>query len=238
MLHSQGTREAHRYDNWNTSRRGRGGSKTAELRSEEVDPAGVESDASGKDQVDVWSEGSDSKPVNVEVGHGESEDEDEELYIFPQCAPAPAPAAVPKERAAQLPSLTPAASSEGRTASPAPLTTSDVSGGRATPATVVSVNKGFGPAEFEGLRFSSSPSVGREGSDRVLNEDAQDSPVPSTREMETGEAIPPPVLGRREAARLKWTAKGPTRTVGGRRRGDVRRLQALHGAALVTREMG
>ena len=35
--------------------RRRGGSKTAELRSEEVEPAGVESDASGKDQVDVWS---------------------------------------------------------------------------------------------------------------------------------------------------------------------------------------
>ena len=63
--------------------RRRGGSKTTELRSEEVEPAGVESDASGKDQVDVWSEGSDSKPVNVEVGCGESEDEDEELYIFP-----------------------------------------------------------------------------------------------------------------------------------------------------------
>ena len=57
-----------------TIRRGRRGSKTAELRSEEVGPAGVESDASGKDQVDVWSEGSDSKPVNVEVGCGESED--------------------------------------------------------------------------------------------------------------------------------------------------------------------
>ena len=113
----------------------------------------MESDASGKDQVDVWSEGSDSKPVNVEVGCGESEDEDEELYIFPQCAPTPAPAAAPKGRAAQLPSLTPAASSERRAASPAPLTTADVSGGRATPATVVSVNEGFGPAKFEGLGF-------------------------------------------------------------------------------------
>ena len=172
MLHSQGAREAHPYDNENTSRRGRGGSKTAELRSEEVESAGVESDASGKDQVDVWSEGSESKPVNVEVDCRESEDDDEELYIFPQCAPAPAPAAALKERAAQLPSLTPA------------------------------------------------------------------SPVPSTREMETGEAIPPPVLGGREAARLKWTAKGPTGTVEGRTRGDVRRLQALHGAALVAREMG
>ena len=185
--------------------RGRGGSKTAELRSEEVEPTGVESDASGKDQVDVWSEGSDSKPVNVEVGCGESEDEDEELYIFPQCAPAPAPAADPKERAAQLPSLTPADSSEGKAAPPVPLTTTDVSGGRATPATVVSVKERFGPAEFEGLGVSSSPSVGREGSDRVLNEDAQESPVPSTREMKTGEAIPPPVLGGREAARFKWT---------------------------------
>ena len=141
--------------------------------------------------------------------------------------------------AAQLPSLTPAASSEKRAASPAPLTTADVSGGRTTPATVVSVNKRFGPAEFEGLGVSSSPSFGREGSDRVLNEDAQESPVPSTtREIETGEAIPPPVLGGRDAARLKWTAKGPTGTVEGRTRGDVRRLQALHGAALVAREMG
>ena len=199
----------------------------------------MESDASGKDQVDVWSEGSDSKPVNVEIGCGESEDEDEELYIFPQCAPAPAPAAAPERRASQLPSLTPAASSEGRTASPAPLkTTADVSGGRATPVTVVSVNEGSGPAEFEGSGVSSSPSVGREGSDRVFNEDAQESPVPSTRGTETGEAIPPPVLGGREAARLKWAAEGPTGTVEGRTRGDVRRLQALHGAALVAREMG
>ena len=62
--------------------------------------------------------------------------------------------------------------------------------------------------------------------------------MPSTKEMETGEAIPPPVLGGREAARLKWIEKGPTGTVEGRTRGDVRRLQALHGAALVAREMG
>ena len=71
--------------------RGRGGSKTAELRTKEVETAGVEPDASRKDQADVWSEGSDSKPVNVEAGCGESEDDDEELYIFPQCAPAPTP---------------------------------------------------------------------------------------------------------------------------------------------------
>ena len=203
VLHSQGTREAHRHDNGNTSRRGRGGSKTAELRSEEVEPAEVESDASGQDQVDVWSEGSDSKPINVKVGCGESEGEDEELYTFPECASALAPATAPKGRAAQLPSLTPAVSSEGRAASPAPLTTADVSGGRATPATVVSVKEGSGPVEFEGSGVSSSPSVGREGSDRVLNEDTQESPVPSTRGTETGEAIPPPVLGGREAARLK-----------------------------------
>ena len=82
------------------------------------------------------------------------------------------------------------------------------------------------------------PNVSREGSDRVLNEDAQESPVPSTRGTETGEAIPPPVLGGREAARLKWTAEGPSGSVEGRTRGDVRRLQALHGAALVAREMG
>ena len=112
------------------------------------------------------------------------------------------------------------------------------SGGRATPATVVSVNEGSGHAEFEGSGVSSSPSVSREGSGRVLNEDAQESPVPSTRGTEIGEAIPPPVLGGREAARLKWTAGGPTETVEGRTRGDVRRLQALHGAALVAREMG
>ena len=60
----------------------------------------------------------------------------------------------------------------------------------------------------------------------------------STRGTETGEAIPPPVLGGREAARLKWTAEGPTGTMEGRTRGDVRRLQALHGAALVAGEMG
>ena len=169
---AKGTREAHRYDNGNTSRRGGEGSKTAKLRSEEVETAGVKSNESGKDQVDVWSEGSDSKPVNVEVGGGDSEDDDEELYIFPQCAPAPAPAAAPKGRAAQLPSLTPAASSEGRAASPAPLTTADVSGGRVTPVTVVSVNEGYGSAEFEGSWVSSSPSVGHEDLDCVLNEDA------------------------------------------------------------------
>ena len=218
--------------------RGRGGSKTAELLSEEVERAGVESDASRKNQAGVWSEGSDSKPVNVEAGCGESGDEDEELYIFPQCASAPAPAAAPKGRAAQPPSLTPASTSEGRAASPAPLTTADVYGGRATPATVVFVNEGPGPAEFEGSGVSTSPSVGRERSDRVLNEDAQESPVSSTRGTETDEAIPPPVLGTREAARLRWTAEGSTGTVEGRTRGDVRRLQAIHGAALVAREMG
>ena len=221
MLHSQGTRKAHRYDNGNTSRRGRGGSKTTELRSEEVEPAGVESGASGKDQVNVWSKGSDSKSVNVQVGCGESKDADEELYIFPQCAPAPAPAATPTGRAALLPSLTPAGTSEGRAASPAPLTTADVSGGRATPATVVSVNVGSGFAEFEGSGVSSSPRVSREGSDRVLNEDTQESPVPSTRGAETGEATPPPVLGGREAARLKWTAEDPVPSTRGAETGEA-----------------
>ena len=90
---------------------GRGELKTAELRPEEVEPAGMESDASRKDQTDVLSEGSDSKPVNAEAGCGESEGEDEELCIFPQCAPAPALAAVPKGRARQLPLLTPGSTS-------------------------------------------------------------------------------------------------------------------------------
>ena len=218
--------------------REKGGSKTAELLSEEVEPAEVESDASGKDQVDARSEGNDSKPVNVQVDCEESEDEDEELYIFPQCAPAPAPAAAPKERTTQVPSLAPAATSEERAASPAPLTTADVFGGSAKPATVVSVNEGSEPAEFEGSEVSSGPSVGHEGSDRVLNEDAQESPVPSTRGTETGEPIPPPVLGGREAAKLKWTTEGPTGNVEDRTRGDVRRLQAPHGVALVARGMG
>ena len=205
-------------------RRGRGGSKTAELRSEEVEPAAVESDASRMDQASVWSKGSDSKPVNVEAGCGESENENEELYIFPQCAPAPTPATAPKGRARQLSSLTPAATSEGQaTSSPAPLTTADVSGGRATPATVASVNEGSGPADFKGSRVFSSPSVGRGSSDRVLNEDSQGSPVSSTRETETGEAIPPPVLSGREAARLKWTTEGPSGIMEGQTRRDVRR---------------
>ena len=98
--------------------------------------------------------------------------------------------------------------------------------------------KDLGPPSLKARGFPSSPSVGREGSDRVPNEDAQESPVPSTRGTETGEAIPLPVLGGREAARLTWTAEGPTGTVESRTRGDVRRLQALHGAALVAREMG
>ena len=163
----------------------------------------MESDASRMDQASVWSEGSDSKPVKVEAGCGESEDEDEELYIFPQCAQAPTLVATPKGRARQLSSLTPAATSEGRATSPAPLTIADVSGRRVTPATVASVNEGSGPADFEGSRVSSSPSVGRESSDRVLNEDSQETPVSSTRGTETGEAIPPLVLSGKEAARLK-----------------------------------
>ena len=95
--------------------------------------------------------------------------------------PAPTPAVAPKGKAEQVPSLTPAATSEGRAALPAPLTTADVSGGRATPATVVSVSEGPGPAEFEGSGVSRNASVGRESSDRILNEDAQDILVPSTR---------------------------------------------------------
>ena len=134
--------------------------------------------------------------------------------------------------------MTSTATSEGRAASPAPLTIADVSGGRATPATIVSVNEGSGPAEFEGSGVSSSPSVGREDSDHVLNEDAQERPMPSTKGTETGEAIPPPTSGGREALRLKWIAEGPTGTVEGPTRGDVHRLQALHGAALVSGEMG
>ena len=58
------------------------------------------------------------------------------------------------------------------------------------------------------------------------------------RGTETGEAISPPVLGGRKAARLTWTAEAPTGTVGCRTRGDVRRMQALHGVALVAQEMG
>ena len=173
----------------------------------------MESDAGGKDQADVWSEGSNSKTVNVEAGCGQSEYEDEELYILPQCAPAPAPAAASKGRAVQPTSLIPAAISERRVASLAPLTTADVSGGRTTPATIIPVSEETGPAEFQGSGVSSSPSVGREGSDRVLHEDAQESPVSSTRETETTEAVPPPVLGGREAARLKWTAKSPVEIV-------------------------
>ena len=134
--------------------------------------------------------------------------------------------------------MTSTVTSEGRVASPAPLTTADVSGGRATLPTVVSVNEGSGPAEFEGSGVSSSLSVGREDSDYVLNEDAQERPVPSTRGTENGEAIPPPASGGREAVSLKWIAEGPTGTVEGRTRGGVRRLQALRGAALVAREMG
>ena len=145
----------------------------------------MESDAGEKDQVDVWSEGSDSKIVNLEAGCGESENDDEELYLLPQRAPASTPAAASKGRAVQPTSLIAAATSEGTAASLAPLTTTDISGGRTKPATVVPVSDGSGPAEFEGLGVSSSPSVGREGSDRVLNEDVQESPVPSTRGTET-----------------------------------------------------
>ena len=69
------------------------------------------------------------------------------------------------------------------------------------------------------LRVFCNPSVGREGLDRVLNEDAQESPVPSTRGAETDETILPSVLGVREAVRLKWIAEGPTGTVEGRTHG-------------------
>ena len=168
--------------------RGRGRSNTTEIRPEEVEPAEVKPDVSGKSQADVWSEGSDSKPVNVEAGCGEREGEDKELYIFSQCAPAPTPSATPKGRAAQPPWLIPAATSERRAASPAPLTTANDFGRRATPATIVSVNIGPGSAEFEGSGISNSPSVGREGSYRVLNEDAHDNLGRSTRGTEAGEA--------------------------------------------------
>ena len=190
----------------------------------EVEPAGVESHTRGKDQTDVWSEGSDSRPVNVEAGCAEGEDDDEELYIFPQCAPAPAPAVIPNGRAARPPPLTPAATSEGRAASPAPLTTADVFGGRATPPTVVSINEGSGPAEFEDLGVSSSSNVGRGVSDHIPNKDAPESPLPSTKATETGKAILPPVLGGKESARLKWTAEGSAGTVECRTRGYVCRL--------------
>ena len=99
--------------------------------------------------------------------------------------------------------LTPAATSGRRAASPAPLTTADVFGGRATHAAFPSVYEGPGPVEFEGSGVSSSPSVGHEGLNYVSNEHAQESPVPSTRGANTGKAIPPPVLSGREAARLK-----------------------------------
>ena len=109
-----------------------------------MNPVGVESDASGKDQADVWSEGDDSKPVNAEAGCAENANENEELYVFPQCTPAPASAAAPKRRAKLPSSLTLAATSKGRAASPAPLTTGNVSSGRTTPVTFPSVNKGLG----------------------------------------------------------------------------------------------
>ena len=108
---------------------------------------------------------------------------------------------------------------------PSTANNSGVSGGRASPAIVVSVHEGYKPAEFEGSGVSCSPSVGREGSDCVPNRDAQESPVPSTRGTGTGEAILPPMLG---SPRFMWTADGPTGTVEGRTRGDVR----------VAREMG
>ena len=107
------------------------GRKTAELRSEEVEPAEAESDES---EEDVWSKGSERQPANIEAGSAESEDEDEEPHASPQCARMPAPAAAPMGRATQPLSLTPAATSKGRAASPAPRSTADVSGGRATPA--------------------------------------------------------------------------------------------------------
>ena len=189
-----------------------------------MEPAGVESHASGKDQTDVWSEGSDSRPVNVEAGCAEGEDEDKKLYIFPQCAPAPAPAVNPKGRAARPLSLTSAATSEGRAALPAPLTTADVFGGRATPPTVVSINEGSGPAEFEGLGVSSSSNIGRGVSDHIPNKHGPESLVPSKKATETGKAILRPELGGKESARLKWTAEGSAGTVKCRTRVYVCRL--------------
>ena len=54
---------------------------------------------------------------------------------------------------------------------------------------------------------------------------------------EIGKAIPQPVFGGREAARLEWTTEGPTGTVEGLTREDGCRLQALHGAAPGAREI-
>ena len=41
------------------------------------------------------------------------------------------------------------------------------------------------------------------------------------------------MLGGREACQFEWTAPGPTGTVEGRTRGDVRRLQAVHSPSLL-----
>ena len=54
----------------------------------------------------------------------------------------------------------------------------------------------------------------------VPSKDAQESPVSYTRGTETGEAITPPMLGGRKAARLKWIAEDPIGTAKGRMRGE------------------
>ena len=116
--------------------------------------------------------------------------------------------------------------------------TADVPGGRAKPATVSSLNQGSGHPECGGTGVPSTPSVGRGDSVRGPSEDVQESPVPFTRGTESGEAIPSPASGVREAARLKRTSEDSNKTVEGRMRSDICRLQALHGAAILARKIG
>ena len=62
--------------------------------------------------------------------------------------------------------------------------------------------------------------------------DVDASPVSTSPGSNADGAMPPPVMGGREARRLEWTSAGLTGTVDGRTRGDFRRIQAVQNAGL------
>ena len=88
------------------------------------------------------------------------------------------------------------------------------------------------PIEVESPERANNSSIGVGGSD------VDASPISALPGSNADGAIPSPVRGGREARRLEWTVAGPTGTVDGRTRGNVRRLQAVQNAGLLAGEVG
>ena len=156
---------------------------------------------------------SDELQSDRQKSAGDEEDDDDEESIFPLVVdPAPTREAAPVGRAAQSMPL---------------ATTADVplSVGRST-----KVNSQ--PIEVESPERVNNSSIGVRGSD------VDASPISTSPGSNADGAMPSPVLGGREAHRLEWTAAGPTGTVDGHTRGDLRPLQAVQSAGLLAGEVG